>query len=162
MSPLFPFVIIRPGTTAAELAEKRPFLFSVIKMATSMNNVGSMKAQMYRIMQHIADYMLLRSERSLDLLQGLLVALGWYHHHCMMHAQMNNLMHLAISLIDDMALNRPSGLAERTKLMVMNPDEPRPRTNDDKRALLGVWYLSSWLVLSSLASPPPLWPKKKN
>ncbi len=146
MSPLFPFVLIPEGTIPAQLQATKPFLFSVIRMVTSMDNMGSMKLQMYRIMQHLSEYMLLRSERSLDLLQGLLVILGWYHHHCLMHAQMNNLMHLAISLLADLGLNRHPSLAERTKLMVLNPPEPKPRTNEERRVLLGVWYMSSWFV----------------
>jgi len=108
-----------------------------------MNHVRSMQYQMYRIMLHISDHILMRSERSLDLLQGLVVILGWYHHHCLMHSQMNNLLHLAVSMLSDLGFNKQPTLAERTRLMVLNPLEPSPRTNDERRALLGVWYLSS-------------------
>ncbi len=144
MCPLFPFVLIPPDATPAQLEETKPFLLSVIRMVTSTTNMRSMKLQMYRIMQHIADYMLLRAERSLDLAQGLLVVLGWYHHHCLMHAQLSNLIHLAMSLLTDLGLNRHPRLAERTKLMVLNPPEPTPRTNEERRVYLGVWYLNSW------------------
>lgn len=144
MLPLFPFVVISPHTSASELESKKPFLFSCIKMIASVNNTRSMQAQMYHIMKHISDNMILRSERSLDLLQGLVVTLGWYHHHCVMHGQMNNLMQLATSLLGDLGLNRHALLPERTRILVLNPLEPSPRTNEDRRIMLGVWYLSSW------------------
>lgn len=139
----YPFVIIPPGTTPASLRENRPFTWSAIKMVASINSMHSMQYQMYRIMKRISENMLIRSERSLDLLLGIVVVLGWYHHHCMSHAQMSNLRYLARSLIGDLYLDRSPLVQEKTKLLVLNPAEPTPRTNEERRALLGVWYLCS-------------------
>ncbi len=152
MQPMCPFVVLPPapsstsGATpisAAQLAAERPFLFLAIKTVASVHNYRSMQGLMYRVVGHVAEYMLLRAERSLDLLQGLVTVLSWYHNHCLMHAQLNNLLLLATSLLCDLGLNRPPRLAERTDLMVLNPNPPRPRTHEERRALLGVWYLRS-------------------
>ncbi|KAK3945221.1 hypothetical protein QBC46DRAFT_371581 [Diplogelasinospora grovesii] len=148
LSPLFPFVIIPPGTTPDELEMARPFLFSAIRMVTTLTSMRSMRAQMYKLVEYASEHVLLRSERSLDLLQGLIVMMGWYHYHCLMHAQMNNLLHLATSLAADLGLNRHPKLQERTSLMVLYPDEPPPRTNEERRALLGVWFLTSCISLA--------------
>jgi hypothetical protein len=46
-------------------------------------------------------------------------------------------------MIGDMGLNRNPGLQERTRALVMNPEEPKERTNDERRVIVGVWYMSS-------------------
>jgi hypothetical protein len=112
-------------------------------MVSSFRSMKSMRAQMYQIMRYLADHMLLQSERSIDLLMGIVVILGWYHYHCFTHAQMNNLLSLATSLVGELGLHHHPKMAERTRVMVVNPAAPRHRTNEDRRVLLGIWYLSS-------------------
>lgn len=87
--------------------------------------------------------MLIRSERSLDLLLGIVVIIAWYKYHCFMHAQLNNLIALASTLVGELGLHRSPSVLERTSLMVVTPFQPAARTNEERRALLGVWYLSS-------------------
>ncbi|KAG5977151.1 hypothetical protein E4U55_007023 [Claviceps digitariae] len=142
MQPVFPFVIIPPSVSAFELHASKPFLMSAIRMVTSFRSVRSMSAQLCRLMSHIADHVLSRSARSLELLQGMLIMVGWHHYHCLMHAQMNNLLSLAMSMVGDLGLNYPPGVREQARLMVARPDEPTGRTNEERRALLGVWYMT--------------------
>lgn len=141
-----PFVVIPPETTAAELNATRPFLMSAIRMVTSVQSLKSMRAQMYRIMVHVSDHMLIRSERSMDLLLGLIVVIGWYQYHCFMHAQLNHLVALACALCAELALNRDPSHHELTLLMTARPAPIRQRTNEDRRAFAGVWFLSSAYV----------------
>ncbi|KAL3958626.1 hypothetical protein ACCO45_006788 [Purpureocillium lilacinum] len=117
MQPVFPFVIIPPDCDAGTLYASRPFLMSAIRMVASFRSLRSMRAQMYHLMTHLADHLLIRSARSLDLLQGIIVMLGWYQYHCFMHAQMNNLLYLATSLVAELGLNKPPVLREQTSLM---------------------------------------------
>ncbi|KAG6013669.1 hypothetical protein E4U54_006466 [Claviceps lovelessii] len=142
MQPVFPFVIIPPSVSAFELHASKPFLMSAIRMVTSFRSFRSMSAQLCKLMSHIADHVLLRSARSLELLQGILVMIGWHQYHCLMHAQMNNLLALAMSMVADLGLNYPPGIREQARLMVARPDEPPGRTNEERRALLGVWFLT--------------------
>ncbi|KAG5948255.1 hypothetical protein E4U59_002056 [Claviceps monticola] len=142
MQPVFPFVIVPPTVSAYELHATKPFLMSAIRMVTSFRSLRSMSAQLCRLMSHIADHVLMRSARSLELLQGILVMIGWHQYHCLMHAQMNNLLSLAASMVSDLGLNCPPGIREQARLMVARPDEPAGRTNDERRALLGVWFLT--------------------
>ncbi|XXH06177.1 hypothetical protein Hte_012623 [Hypoxylon texense] len=143
LMPNYPFVALPPGITASELASKRPFLLAAIRMVASYRNLRSMRSQNYFVMRHLSEQMLMRSERSLELLQVILLVLGSYQYHCMVHAQMNNLIALAQSLVADLGLNKPPDLQERTKLLWSNLEGPRARTNDERRALCGVWYMTS-------------------
>jgi hypothetical protein len=142
-SPL-PFVIIPAGTTPRQLHATRPFLMKVIRMVASVRHLRLVRGQSRVVMEHISNAILMRSERSLDLLQGILVFLGSYHYHCMAHAQFNNLIRLAVSLVEDLDLSTcPKSQQRRNQLPLISAEEPVSRTNEEKRALLGVWYMSS-------------------
>lgn len=142
-SPL-PFVIIPAGTTPRQLQATRPFLMKVIRMVASVRHLRLVRGQSRAVMEHISNAILMRSERSLDLLQGILVFLGSYHYHCMAHAQFNNLIRLAVSLVEDIDLSTcPKSQQRRSQLPLVRAEQPVSRTNEEKRALLGVWYMSS-------------------
>ncbi|PTB68174.1 hypothetical protein BBK36DRAFT_1115307 [Trichoderma citrinoviride] len=148
LQPVHPFVIIPPNVSAAVLAARRPFLMAAIRMVSSFRSIRSMRAQMYHLMKHIADHMLIRSEKSLDLLLGIIVMLGYQQYHCCLHGQLNNLITLAGSLIGDMGLSKPPGLHERTRLMVVRPPEPHGRSNEERRAFAGAWYWASVISMN--------------
>ena len=143
LMPQFPFITLRPGLRAAELAAEKPFLFSTIKMIASYRNLKSMRAQSYYIMKHLYEHMMMRADRSLEMLQVVLLILGYYHYHCMLHAQMGNLASLAVSLAADIGINRAPELNERSRLTVLHHEPTRPRSNEERRALCGVWYMNS-------------------
>lgn len=147
LQPLNPFVVIPPHETAASLKARRPFLMSAIRMVSSFRSLQSMRSQMYHLMRYISDHMLIRSERSLDLLLGILVIVTWYKLHCFMHAQLNNLIGLAKTLAGELALHRNPMGVERINFMVVKPSKPEERTNEERRALLGVWFISSAYVV---------------
>ena len=94
-------------------------------------------------MKHIAEAVLVKSEHSLDLLQGILVLLGSYHYHCLVHAQFNNLVQLASSMIDDMGLTRDPRWLQKIRVMSIHPEECQARTNEERRLIVGIWYMSS-------------------
>ncbi|KAK3988417.1 hypothetical protein QBC44DRAFT_243579 [Cladorrhinum sp. PSN332] len=144
LMPLHPFVLIPDHVSAAVLKAHRPFLMLAIRMVAGFESLQSMRGQMQLIMDHLSERMFRQAERSLDLLMGIVVVLGWYHYHCMKHSQLNNLLCLAESLVSDLGLNRrPAGQMEE-------------RAIDEKRLLLGVWYLrsSAAMYLQQLTSMP--------
>ncbi|KAI1479165.1 hypothetical protein F4774DRAFT_383251 [Daldinia eschscholtzii] len=153
--PNYPFVILPLGFTASELAVKYPFLFATVRMIASYRNLSSLRSQNYFIMRHISEQMLMRSERSLEILQSILLVVGYYHYHCIMHAQMNNLIALANSLAADLGINKPPEMQEKTRLLISAPDAPKIRVNDERRALCGVWYMTSVVSLSFQRIDPP-------
>ncbi|KAL6876777.1 hypothetical protein J3F83DRAFT_759214 [Trichoderma novae-zelandiae] len=148
LQPVHPFVIIPSNVSAAVLAARRPFLMAAVRMVSSFRSIRSMRAQMYHLMKHIADHMLIRSEKSLDLLLGIIVMLGYQQYHCCLHGQLNNLITLAGSLIGDMGLSKPPDLHERTRLMVVRPPELHGRSNEERRAFAGAWYWASVISMN--------------
>lgn len=139
----FPFVVIPPGVNMVQLQQSRPFLAKVIRMVASIKCRRSMWGQSRAVMQHISDAVIMRSERSLDLLQGIIVFLGYYHYYCLAHGQFSNLTHLAISMIGDMGLERRTKLRETALYSAMDPEERRVITNEERRCLVGAWYMGS-------------------
>ncbi|KAJ0303843.1 hypothetical protein COL516b_006283 [Colletotrichum fioriniae] len=71
LAPCFPFVLVPDDVSATTLGATRPFLMAAIRMVSSYRSMKSMRGQMYRLLNHVADHMLLRSERSFDLLLGI-------------------------------------------------------------------------------------------
>lgn len=98
---------------------------------------------MYRVMEHVSDYMLLRAERSMDLLMGIIVIVGWYHYHCLVHAQLNTLVSLACTLASELGLNRQPMVSDVPMPGGWRGPATIPRTNEERRAFAGVWFLSS-------------------
>lgn len=144
LSSRFPFVLIPAGTTPRQLQSTHPILMDVIRMVASVRHLRLVRGQSGLILENMAKAILIRSERSLDLLQGILVFLGFYHYHCMAHAQFNNLIRLAVSLVEDMDLSTcPKSQQKRSHLPLVRDKASVSRTNEEKRALLGVWYMSS-------------------
>lgn len=102
-----------------------------------------MRAEMYQLVQRVTQEIMISSRRSMDLLQALLVMLGWFQNHCIVHAQLNSLLHLAQAQLADLGLNQEPEVQERTDVLVLNPRVPPPRVSEERRATLGVWFLSS-------------------
>ncbi|KAM0547327.1 hypothetical protein ACHAPJ_010463 [Fusarium lateritium] len=148
LMPSRPFVVIASSTVAATLRTKTPFLMAAIRMAASRRSPRSMKSQMYYLMKELSDRMLVQSERSMDLLLGIIVILGYYHNHCFLHAQLSNLLSLAVTLTGDLGLTGPPTRKKRNIMLVARSSHPVPRTNEERRALVGVWFLSSAVALS--------------
>jgi hypothetical protein len=77
MIPMFPFVPMPSYTSAEELRRERPFLYLNISMIASPNPARQQELS-NTIKKYLADRIIMRGERSLDLLQGLLVHLTWF------------------------------------------------------------------------------------
>ncbi len=138
LMPEHPFVIIPQHILASALRTHHPFLMMAIRAIASFEGLRTMHTQMQLVRGHLADRMLLQSEHSLDLLRGIVVILGWHHYHCTKHSQLNKLLCLAESLVSDLGLNRKPPVGQN--------GEEAVRPTEDKRLLLGVWYLRSSYV----------------
>ncbi|KAK7428872.1 hypothetical protein QQZ08_004642 [Neonectria magnoliae] len=145
LSPQFPFVVISDGLTAVELQRSRPFLAKAIRMVASLRHRRSMWNQSRLLLRQISDAVFMGPDRSLDLLQSVIVFLGFFHYFCFAHGPFSSLAHLASSMIVDMRLDRPRDrpALRNTSLQGIDPEEPRAMSNDERRAVLAVWYLNS-------------------
>jgi len=138
LMPQHPFVVIPQHTPAAVMRAHHPLLMMSIRAIAGFEGLAEMQAQMQLATGHMADRIFRHCERTLDLLMGIVVILGWYHYHCARHNQLNNLLCLAESLVSDLGLNkRPHG---------GDDEADEERAVEEKRLLLGVWYLRSSYV----------------
>ncbi|OAA70128.1 hypothetical protein LEL_09944 [Akanthomyces lecanii RCEF 1005] len=146
---LFPFVA-SPDLPAAEFRSTRPFLFKAMVMAASYHNRELQKRRARDFTISLTNCMLLEGYKSFDALQGLLVHISWYQCHVKRNSQLTNLLQLAIAALADLELNKPVHANDRRKLVYDVTrssygftSETRELTNDERRALLGCYYLSS-------------------
>ncbi|KIY01332.1 uncharacterized protein Z520_02884 [Fonsecaea multimorphosa CBS 102226] len=152
----FPFVVVDPGTDAATLRRDKPALFLAVVTAcleadhTIQRRLGS---ELKRI---ISERVVIRNERSIELLQALLVHLSWIHYH--FHPRTNQsymLLQIAIALVMDLDLDRcPAHRDQRvgSNLCRLNAEGNLPtqcqRTTAETRALLGCFYLCSSMAMA--------------
>lgn len=73
-----PFVVIPPNMTAKAFSREKPFLYMVVMMAASYEDSGTQLALGKKILEYIAERLILRGEKSMDLLQGLLIYICWF------------------------------------------------------------------------------------
>lgn len=77
MASQFPFVVVPHRLSAAELAQTRPFLYRTVLMAASYHDKAGQTRMAKEIFQYLSVHMIMENEKSLDLLQGLLVLMAW-------------------------------------------------------------------------------------
>lgn len=154
----FPFVVIHPDITSQSLHHGRPLLWKAIIVAASHENSDRQMGLGASLMEDLTTRLLFRAEKSLDLLQALLVFIAWYHYHTLVNPQVTNLLHLTKALINNMGLNRTQSAYDRGKLFLDGHDFTKSGTqtslgsessrSDGWRALAGCFYLTSVLSAS--------------
>jgi hypothetical protein len=75
--PYFPFVPVSPDIMAFELYSKHRFLFWAIISVTAPQSVQVQHAVKRWFRQWIAEHMVVRQEKRLEILQAMLIHLGW-------------------------------------------------------------------------------------
>jgi hypothetical protein len=77
----FPFVVIPAEITVETLRRKSPFLFLTIMAATTFRNSILQRHLATEIQRRISARIVMSCEKNMDLLQGLLVHVAWYHYY---------------------------------------------------------------------------------
>lgn len=78
MARYFPFVVIDDHISAEELGRTKPFLLDVVTVAAFYRDSGRQSALGKEVIEQLSRRLLVDGEKSLDLLQGLLVYIAWY------------------------------------------------------------------------------------
>jgi hypothetical protein len=134
MVDYFPFVTLPKDYSSQELVQHRPILMFAVLTVASYDSV-LLQQTLSREFRKVAMVRILSGEKSLDLLQGLLVFIAWHHHY--MDAQAVSvpmLLQLCVGIASDLDLDRlPTSPIHR--------EDPRDR--EAKRAYLGCYYLAS-------------------
>ena len=147
--PEFPFVLLSPDETSKSLSHDKPFLFLSIVAVTSYANPQLQRRLGREIMNQIASRMIIKNEKGLDLLQGLLVYLAWYHYSLQDGpSQILLSLQLCVNLVSNMGLMRDyaNRLTTKRDQVVEAPEEARSSPEQflsELRAFLGTFYLCS-------------------
>ncbi|KAK8223547.1 hypothetical protein IWX49DRAFT_206218 [Phyllosticta citricarpa] len=135
------------------MRQEKPFLLRVIVTVASIQDLVRRKALGEEVLKDIAHRLLVRGEKTLDLLQGILVFAAWYHHHLFTKPQMTNLLQLAVGLVIDLGLKRSARAYgnDRLELSIARSahgeeSNSEISTSDQRRALLGCFYLTTILT----------------
>ena len=149
--PEFPFVLLSSDETSESLRRNKPFLSLSILAATSYAHPQLQRGLAREISKQIASRMIIDNEKSLDLLQGLLVHLAWYHYyfHEGGSSQILLLLQLCVTLVNRMGLTRDHSTCGTAKYdqLAEAPQEigtsPEKSSLPELRAFLGTFYLCS-------------------
>ncbi|KAJ8066028.1 hypothetical protein OCU04_005121 [Sclerotinia nivalis] len=147
MTAKFPFVVIETGElTRKEWVLGKPVLGKAVLMAASYYNLPRQTVYETALVRDLTDRIMVKREKTLELLQTILVFCGWYHYHCLGHPHLNNLLGLAMGLAGDLGLNKlpssdkfkyPFGHSRATA------GDLSRRSMEQRRALAGLFYLTS-------------------
>ncbi|MCJ1433461.1 hypothetical protein MMC27_002823 [Xylographa pallens] len=151
MAEHFPFVVIPAATTAQCLRRDKPFLYQMIILSASSRNLWEPDACRRLVNEYLGLHVLVREERSLELLQGLLVYISWAHYQFYNEGQMTNLLQMAVALVTDLGLNRPPYRASPKQRTVIDDAKAalgfaigsQTPGSDEYRAFAGCFYLTS-------------------
>lgn len=76
MNPSFPFISIPESTSAEQLRQQRPSLFTAVMAVTSRDSL--LQGKLGNVfMQQLADRVLITGERNLDLVLAIVAYTGW-------------------------------------------------------------------------------------
>ncbi|KAK0671921.1 hypothetical protein QBC41DRAFT_353834 [Cercophora samala] len=139
-----PFVYLPSNMTEERLRKTYPFLWFSIMTVTS-KNVDRRLVMSESVKKFIAQKMVMEHEKSLDLLFGLLVIMGWTHYHIKREKPILSLLaSLAKSLVFDLGLNKvPSEPYISACLKTAFHPPPREKTMEERRAVLACFLLTS-------------------
>ncbi|EGX93285.1 hypothetical protein CCM_04658 [Cordyceps militaris CM01] len=148
--PYFPFVPIPVTMTAAELHDSAPFFARTLLQMTVPAPASVQKEAQRFFRQQLAQHVVVNQERRLELLQAILVFVAWGNFHFYIESQATDLLQLAVALVVDLGLDQspdsigPSRLSFLpTAIRKVKGFVRQGHTQDDRRAMLGCFYLNS-------------------
>ena len=141
----FPFVIVPPYTTLDQIRRDTPFLFLTTIATMSFDNPDLQRRLGEEIRTKIFRRLLLGYERSLELLQGLLIYAAWYFFfYRREHQQVSLISQLCVMLVQDMGIDKAVN-RRGDQDTCGSREEQKPsssHSNAQTRAFLGTFVLS--------------------
>lgn len=143
-----PFVILSPGTKLSDLLTCKPFTLQAITAVVHFHDTTKQQVLVKELVRQVSERMLINGEKSMDLLQGLLIFLTWCNLHLFLPQNYINILHLAMALTIDLNIDRFPGQCEKAALDAAQrahgvPQPAKIVSNDERRAVLSVYYLTS-------------------
>ncbi|ORY10727.1 hypothetical protein BCR34DRAFT_566300 [Clohesyomyces aquaticus] len=158
MEHSFPFVILPEKLPSVEqFIREQAFLALVMAMLGCIQDRSRQRDLAVKAREYLGVAMLQCGQKTLDMLQGLLLLMNWYHYQFELPSQRSVFMHLAMSLVVDLELNkspftrnRLKRIGEATHGFDVDTSKAPDHTLDQRRAFLGCLYMSSVMGKSVL------------
>ncbi|KAI6767389.1 hypothetical protein HG530_005398 [Fusarium avenaceum] len=153
--PHFPFVAMPEHMTSHELFVESSLLFwTVMAVVSPLEDKVQMEFKLW-FRKYLAEHLVVRQEKSVDILQAILIYLAWNDFHFYGELQVTNIVQMAIGLVIDLRLDKHSGCflgGPKTLLGDAWTSMSKPciktkahQTPADKRAVLGVYHITNLL-----------------
>jgi hypothetical protein len=126
LSPHYPAVVFPESASAADLRRTKPTLFLAIIAAASGKSDPSLYSILNsEVLSAFAHRMVMHSEKSLELVQAILVTVVWYHPPGK-YAQMKfyEYIHMAATMAMDVGLGTNPKTSRRRREIEIDPDSP--------------------------------------
>lgn len=146
MAPLLPAVVFNPGTTAEEIRKTKPILFLAILSVASGIVQPDLQLQLITEVSRIyADRIVCRGEKTLELVQSMIVTSTWYQPPDRYEElNFNQLIHIAAVMGIDMGMGKRTNKAGKG-LWKEYMDKKKPMIDPDaldtRRTWLGCYFL---------------------
>jgi hypothetical protein len=150
--PNFPFVPIGADCTARKLRVEKPALFRSIIMAASYHDTHQLLLIGEYLLGFFIDMILVRVEKSLDVLQGLMVYIAFSHSLVHLKGRATSLLQLGAALVTDLGISNAPSASERypsdwgqatNGTRSYGANMVTTRTLEGMRAYAGMFYLTS-------------------
>ncbi|ATY67169.1 Fungal transcriptional regulatory [Cordyceps militaris] len=166
--PVFPFVLIEETTRPQELHAAAPALFWMIMAAVAQTSEEVDAAVKAWLRRHVAEKMLIRQEKTLEMLQAILVHLIWGSFHFYIDAETPLFMSLAQNIVLDLKLDWPPEQGQVYKHSLLGAawchmnkthllQRRRAHTPAEIRAVLGLYYATSVTMSMFRRGPGLAW-----
>lgn len=151
MAEEMPMVVFPPGTTMSDVRRQKPALFlAITAIAIAPFSKDAQLTVLTEAYQMVADRVVVKGEKSLELVQALLVLTIWYlPPDNLEELKFYQLIHLAVVLAMDIGLNRRAGgdlkpFARIRELLIKKPNGGATDLNgpEARRTWVGCYFLS--------------------
>ena len=148
----FPFVYIDQLKSLETLRDDQPFLLLAVLTVSSQRSRALQVLLEKEFRETLASKVIIEGELSLDVLQGLMLYLAWYHYNFRpARQQIYQLTQLCVSMIVDLQLHKPTestpgfNLHPSKGCMACKKDTAPPITSEAEalRTFVGAYYLTA-------------------
>ncbi|KFZ20552.1 hypothetical protein V501_00059 [Pseudogymnoascus sp. VKM F-4519 (FW-2642)] len=153
-APNFPFVVIPPNMSLDYFRREKPFLLLSILVISSNSNLQFQDRLETELRETLSRKVIINCEKSLDLLQGLMIYLSRYHYYFQPERQQfYQLSQMMIAMAVDLGITRPDARRSCDPSRFASGDSwncsisasELPSDIEARRIFLGCYYLSSCL-----------------
>jgi hypothetical protein len=138
MASYMPFVVLPPDSTATSLYKISPLLLRAILTVALFHDMSKQRWCIKDLVREVGERIMVKAERSVDILQCVIIIVAWYHPHTFWFNQITMLLHMAIALTVDTGIDRPTQKSDP-----LRRNATRTHNLADHRVLLGVYYYTS-------------------